>query len=104
MPKFSAEDQLEIIRNLKEAGVDIYREPLHEYVNKLNEFTYTMGVDPVEERDDGVVDSVEHDQQSQQFFRRYKNGTVEVIPPEVYQNEVMYNFLPLRFKSYKPRQ
>jgi len=102
MGRFNAQDQLDVIASFSQVGLEMFRQPLPEYVQSVNNFVYDMGLEPTDKPDPESVGRIGFDQETNAYYREYHGGRTEEIDKGTYQNELMYNYLPQRFRTYKP--
>ena len=98
MQQFSAKDKIAVAQKIAQA-VDLSKEFLGDYVADAQRFVSERGLKPSDQPQGDQVQSLVSDKG---FSRVYYDGRVEPIERETFIDESIYNFLPDRFKTYKP--
>lgn len=97
--KFYAKDKLAIAKQLM-STLDPTKVYIGDFVSDAQRFVQEKGIMPSDQITGDAVAQVTADKNS--FSRVYNDGRVEPIDQQAYTEEVIYNFLPPRFKTYKP--
>lgn len=99
MPKnsniFYPDDKLEIIRNLISAGINVRQTYLGDYINDAQAFVIENNIMPGSPSANNVSSVVSS---NNNYKRVYFDGGDEPISEDQYIYEVIYNYLPGRFK------
>lgn len=99
---FYARDKLEVVSKLRKAGFDFTSGHVESSVQEVQDFVKRMNIYPSETPDKLAVSRIENDSQNG-FHRIYKDKVIEKIDQKTFMNEVLYNFVPERFRNYNPK-
>jgi hypothetical protein len=72
-----------------------------DFVADAQRFVFEKNIMPSDQVEGSSVAYLEGAQEDK-FIRVYNDGRIEPISREVFVDESIYNFLPARFKTYKP--
>lgn len=97
--KFYAKDKLAVAKQLM-STVDPTKVYIGDFVADAQRFVQDKGIMPSEQLTGDAVAQVSSD--GNNFMRVYHDGHTQSISQEVYVDESVYNFLPARFRTYKP--
>jgi hypothetical protein len=98
--KFYAKDKMDVARNMSQV-LDMSKTFIMDYIGDAQRFVIEKNIMPSDQADGGSVSQIVA-LKGDQFFRVYADGSTEPIKRDVYVDESIYNFLPDRFKTYKP--
>ena len=98
--KFYAKDKIAIAKNLMET-LDPGKFYIGEYIADAQRFVEEKGIMPGDQSDGGAVAHIAPGK-NKQHSRIYYDGMAESIDEKTFVDESIYNFLPDRFKTYKP--
>ena len=103
MPKdrLYAKEKILVAAKILAAGLDAKSIFVGDFVDDAQMFISQNNLDSSDELLPGAVSRVIHD--GDKYLRVYNDGRQEAIPKDVYTNEVVYNYLPQRFKTYTPK-
>ena len=96
--KFYAKDKLAVAKRAMEV-LDPKTVYVGDYVADAQRFVFDNDIMPA---DNPEGEAVVHIAGGDKFARIYYDGRTEPISHETYVEESIYNFLPDRFKTYKP--
>lgn len=95
-----AREKILVAAKILAAGLDAKSNFVGDFVDDAQMFITQNNLGFSEEVLPGAVSRVIRD--GDKYLRIYNDGRQEVISREVYVNEVVYNYLPQRFKTYIP--
>lgn len=98
--KFYAKDRIAVAKKVM-GVVDPRQVYVGDYVADAQRFVFDKEIMPADQPEGGAVVYIAG-AQDDKFKRIYYDGRTENISQEVYVDESIYNFLPDRFKTYKP--
>ena len=98
--KFYAKDKLAVAKRVMEV-LDPKKVYVGDFVGDAQRFVIDKKIMPSEDVDGSSVVHVAGGQ-GNNFARVYYDGNIETIDEKTYVDESIYNFLPDRFKTYKP--
>jgi hypothetical protein len=91
-------DRLEITSNLRQQGVDPTQRLLSPLVSQVEAYATQRGLLPSEEvKQDAVNKFITTE--NKKFVAVLNNGRQVEVSPQTYQNEAVYNLLPVRYKT-----
>ena len=99
--KLYAREKLLVASRIMAAGLDVKSNFIGDFVDDAQLFITQNNLDSSDELLPGALDRVER--RGDKYLRIYNDGREEVISREAYVNEVVYNYLPSRFKTYIPQ-
>ena len=99
--KFYAKDKVAVARKVM-GIIDPRKIYVGDYVTDAQRFVFDKEIMPSDQPEGSAVVHIAGGQDNK-FARIYYDGRTESIGEEVYVDESIYNFLPDRFKTYKPR-
>ena len=98
--KFYAKDRIAVAERAMKV-LDPRNVYVGDYVTDAQRFVYDKEIMPSDQVEGGAVVYIAGEQDDK-FARIYYDGRTEPISREVYVEESIYNFLPDRFKTYRP--
>ena len=102
MPKdrLYAREKMLVASKILAAGLDVKNNFIGDFVDDAQLFITQNSLDSSDDLLPGALNRVE--QRGDKYLRVYNDGREERITKELYVNEVVYNYLPQRFKTYTP--
>lgn len=97
---FTVGDKLDVINKLKNV-VDLSAVYIGDYLYDAQRFVLDKHIEPSDDMEPNAVVYIASGKQAN-HARVYYDGKTEPITEETYVAENIYNFLPDRFKQYKP--
>jgi hypothetical protein len=93
------QDRLEILSNLRTQGVDITQQLIAPMVEDVVGYANLRDLKPSE---DTVPEAVNRfvPAENKKFFAVLNNGNRVQITPQMFQEEALYNALPIRYKTW----
>ena len=95
-----AREKMLVAAGIVASGLDLKTHYVGDFVDDAQMFITNNSLMSSEELIPGAVSKVTR--KGDKYLRVYNDGREEDIPQEVYTNEVVYNYLPQRFKTYVP--
>lgn len=97
--KFYAKDRIAVAKNVSKV-IDPKKAYIGDFVSDAQRWVFDNKISPGEPKGDNVVYIAPGKDGT--FARIYYDGHAEPIDEETYKEESIYNFLPNRFKTYRP--
>ena len=95
-----AREKMLVAAGIIASGLDLKTQYIGDFVDDAQMFITANELTSSDEPVPGAVNKVV--QSGNKYLRVYNDGRQEDIPREAYINEVVYNYLPQRFKTYVP--
>ena len=95
-----AREKMLVAAGIIASGLDLKTQYIGDFVDDAQMFISANKLTSSNDLVPGAVNKVVKD--GNKYLRVYNDGRQEDIPREVYTNEVVYNYLPQRFKTYAP--
>jgi len=98
---FYAKDKLAVTDKIRAGDFDLTKGFVGDMVNEAQAFVKAARIMPSETIVPEAVGKISYDKKNG-FNRIYNNGRVEKIDEGTFMREVVYNYVPERFKTYNP--